>query len=132
MPSFEVFMKYRIKVPHFKKKSVLCSCFRSGLQLILKRNIDSNNRATINVRSNLTKLNIPINNFPDSSNSESNDQSMTNQINQHSIPYIPTILSANVRVIVTKVDEIQQVSELNSIDIICITETWLSPNIPDL
>ena len=86
-------------------------------------------RPTINVRSNLT--NIPINNFPDSLNPEFNDQSMTNQINQHSIPHIPTVLSANVRAIATKVDEIQQVAELNSVDIICITETWLSPSIPD-
>ena len=45
--------------------------------------------------------------------------------------YIPTVLSANVRAIATKVDEIQQVAELNSVDTICITETWLSPSIPD-
>ena len=39
---------------------------------------------------------------------------------------IPVILSTNVRA-----DEIQQIVELNSISAICITETWLSPNVSD-
>ena len=52
------------------------------------------------------------------------------------VPYhksynIPTILSANVRTIASKVDEIQQIAELNNVNAICITETWLSPNVPD-
>ena len=41
------------------------------------------------------------------------------------------MLSANVRGIAKKVDEIQQVAELNNVNAICITETWLSPNVPD-
>ena len=43
----------------------------------------------------------------------------------------PTVLSANVRAISTKIDEIQQIAELNAIDALCITETWLSNAIPD-
>ena len=44
---------------------------------------------------------------------------------------IPAILSTNVRALTNKVDEIQQIVELNSVSAICITETWLSPNVPD-
>jgi hypothetical protein len=43
----------------------------------------------------------------------------------------PTILSANVRSLPKKVDEIEQITLLNSVGAICITETWLSPEIPD-
>ncbi len=60
-----------------------------------------------------------------------NTNTMSNHINQNSNSYIPAILLANVRAIASKVDEIQQIAELNSADIICITETWLSANIPD-
>ena len=56
---------------------------------------------------------------------------MTSHINQNPNSYIPAILSANVRAIATEVDEIQQIAELNSVGIICITETWLSANNPD-
>ena len=28
-------------------------------------------------------------------------------------------------------DELQQIAELNSASVICITESWLSPDIPD-
>ena len=44
---------------------------------------------------------------------------------------LPTILSANVRSLTKKVDEIQQIAELNSVGVICITESWLSSNIPN-
>ena len=44
---------------------------------------------------------------------------------------IPAILSTNVRALTNKVDEIQKIVELNSVSAICITETWLSPNVPD-
>lgn len=44
---------------------------------------------------------------------------------------IPVILSTNARALTNKVDEIQQITELNSVGTICITETWLSPNVPD-
>ena len=44
---------------------------------------------------------------------------------------IPTILSANVRSLTKKVDEVQQIAELKSAGVICITESWLSSNIPN-
>ena len=61
---------------------------------------------------------------------------VTNHRALRKVPYrksynIPTVLSANVRGIAKKVDEIQQVAELNNVNAICITETWLSPNVPD-
>ena len=36
-----------------------------------------------------------------------------------------------MRALTNKVDEIQQIAELNSVGAIYITETWLSPNLPD-
>ena len=42
---------------------------------------------------------------------------------------IPIVLSANVRGITKKVDEIQQIAELNNVSVICATETWLSSNV---
>ncbi len=67
-------------------------------------------------------------------------QPIRNTVTNHrvlrKVPYrklynIPAVLSANVRGIAKKVDEIQQVAELNNVNAICITETWLSPNVPD-
>ena len=45
--------------------------------------------------------------------------------------WFPDILSANVRSIKPKIDELQSVVELNNAGIVCITETWLGPLIPD-
>ena len=42
-----------------------------------------------------------------------------------------SILTANVRAIGNKIDEIQLVAELNSVGAICVTETWLSSTVPD-
>ncbi len=65
-------------------------------------------------------------------NARSNTNTVSNHTNQNPNSYIPAILSAMVRAIASKVDEIQQIAELNSAGItICITETWLSANIPD-
>ena len=44
---------------------------------------------------------------------------------------IPVLLSTNVRALTNKVDEIQQILELNSASAIYISETWLSPNVSD-
>ena len=44
---------------------------------------------------------------------------------------IPTVLLTNVRSLPKKVEEIQQIAELNSAGAICITESWLSTDIPD-
>lgn len=41
------------------------------------------------------------------------------------------VLSANVRSLVNKFDEVQQVIHETNADIIAITETWLSPEMPD-
>ena len=52
------------------------------------------------------------------------------------IPYwktyrIPVVLTTNIRSIAKKVDELQQVAVLNNADAICVTETWLTAQIPD-
>ena len=52
------------------------------------------------------------------------------------IPYqktfrIPVIFSSNVRSVRNKVEELQYVSECNRADVLCITESWLCPQIPD-
>ena len=44
---------------------------------------------------------------------------------------VPSILTTNVRAIGNKMDEIQLVAELNSMGVICVTETWLSSTVPD-
>ena len=54
-----------------------------------------------------------------------------NKLWQHKVYSIPTILSTNVRSLPKKVEEIQQLAELNSAGAICITESWLSTDIPD-
>ena len=41
------------------------------------------------------------------------------------------VLIANVRSIKGKIDELCVVSSNNSVDVVCITETWLNPSIPD-
>ena len=48
------------------------------------------------------------------------------KLRQPKVYGIPTILSTNVRSLPKKVDEIQQIAELNSAGAICITESWLS------
>lgn len=42
---------------------------------------------------------------------------------------VPTLLSTNIRSLPKKVDEIQQLAELNSAGAICTTESWLSADI---
>ena len=53
------------------------------------------------------------------------------KLRQPKVYGIPTILSTNVRSLPKKVEEIQQIAELNSAGAICITESWLSTDIPD-
>ena len=43
----------------------------------------------------------------------------------------PNIFYTNPRSVVSKIDEIYEVSRSNNIDLICITESWLTENIPD-
>ena len=47
------------------------------------------------------------------------------------IAYLPTTLIANVRSLVPKVDELEQIIKMNDVDMICLTETWLHPSILD-
>ena len=52
------------------------------------------------------------------------------------VPYcklydIPIVLSVYVRGITKKVDEIQQIVELNNVSAICVIDTWLSTNVTD-
>ena len=44
---------------------------------------------------------------------------------------IPSVLSTNVRSLRNKMDELQAVVDVNNPDIVCITESWLKPDIPD-
>jgi hypothetical protein len=45
--------------------------------------------------------------------------------------YLPTVLIANVRSLASKIDELTIVAHVNDVDIICLTESWLSQSIPD-
>ena len=47
------------------------------------------------------------------------------------IPFIPTLLVCNIRSIAPKIDELECVVNQNGADVICVTETWLSNEIPD-
>lgn len=53
-----------------------------------------------------------------------------NPVNLHAHT-IPTILVCNIRSLAPKIDELECVTNLNNADIVCITETWLSEEIPD-
>ena len=44
---------------------------------------------------------------------------------------LPTLLVTNVRSLFQKIDELQSIAEINQDDIICITESWLTPSCPD-
>ena len=44
---------------------------------------------------------------------------------------MPRLLLTNVRSLIPKIDELEVVANVNEADIICITETWLTPDIPD-
>ena len=44
---------------------------------------------------------------------------------------IPSVLSTNVRSVTNKINELHQVALLNRTDAICVTESWLKPDIPD-
>lgn len=60
------------------------------------------------------------------------DYSVLTKVKRQQKTYdIPTILSTNIRSITTKLDELQQLAMLNYAGAICITESWLSPSIPD-
>ena len=41
---------------------------------------------------------------------------------------LPSFLVTNVRSLSQKIDELESVAEINQVDIICITESWLTPS----
>ena len=45
--------------------------------------------------------------------------------------FLPTILLAIVRSVISKVDELEVVADINDADVICLTESWLNPCVPD-
>ena len=44
---------------------------------------------------------------------------------------VPNMLISNIRSFAPKIDELCPIASSNHVDIICVTETWLSPSIPD-
>ena len=44
---------------------------------------------------------------------------------------IPTVFVCNIRSITSKIDKLECVVNQNDSDIVCVTETWLSNEIPD-
>jgi hypothetical protein len=44
---------------------------------------------------------------------------------------LPNLLICNLRSLTSKIDEFDAVVSFNQTDMVCITETWLSPAIPD-
>ena len=44
---------------------------------------------------------------------------------------VPNMLISNIRSLARKIDEVGSIASSNHVDMICITETWLSPSIPD-
>ena len=55
----------------------------------------------------------------------------TNHHNKVQNHLLPTVLMANVRSLSPKVDELGMIANVNSVDIIAVTETWLASDIPD-
>ncbi len=45
--------------------------------------------------------------------------------------YLPTLLIANVCSLASKIVELGIVAQVNDVDFICLTESWLSQSIPD-
>ena len=59
------------------------------------------------------------------------DRSLLYKIPHQKIYRIPVILTANLRSLSNKVDELHYIAECNNADAVCISESWLSPQIPD-
>ncbi len=67
---------------------------------------------------------------------QTNKQSHGSNINNLvSVPIhkynISSLLSANVRSLVLKIDDLQSVCNTNNVDIMALSETWLKPTMPD-
>ncbi len=66
----------------------------------------------------------------DDDNSATPNADLAEVNNLHPI-VMPSILLSNVNRIMNKLDDLYAVSILYSIDLICITESWLTPDVPD-
>ena len=66
-----------------------------------------------------------------SGNGSVNHTVLSNVKRQSKTYGIPSIIPANVRSIAKKLDELHQLALYNNVGMICITETWLTSNIPD-
>ena len=44
---------------------------------------------------------------------------------------LPTLLVANVRSIINKIDQLELVAQINQVEVICITESWLNTSVVD-
>ena len=60
------------------------------------------------------------------------DRSVLRRVSFKKTYAIPTMLITNIRCLSNKVDELHCVAEANSADVLCITESWLSPIITKL
>ena len=60
-----------------------------------------------------------------------NSISPINLVPIHTIKWrLPTFLNSNTRSIMNKIDEITNLIDVNHVDIACVTETWLSDEVP--
>lgn len=73
---------------------------------------------------NCIRININNNNI------QPNNVSSPNPITRSS-HYVPTLLLANVMSLAPKIDEVRLFLQQNSVDICCLTETWLKNTIDD-
>lgn len=55
----------------------------------------------------------------------------TNISRSYRVAVLPSVLLCNVRAIANKIDELECTCNLNSADVVCVTETWLTDTIPD-
>ena len=58
-------------------------------------------------------------------------QDISSRVPRSLAPGVPNLMICNLRSLAPKVDELECVMEFNGVDISCITETWLTNEIPD-
>ena len=58
-------------------------------------------------------------------------QDISSRVPRSLAPCVPNLMICNLRSLAPKVDELECVMEFNGVDISCITETWLTNEIPD-
>ena len=68
---------------------------------------------------------------PDSGSDNNVERVVLDSCISNELKWFPDIILANVRSLKPKKDELQVVADLNNAGVVCITETWLGPSIPD-